>query len=198
MKALASVLRRLTGDTAILRMAQPLWRDEGGTATLETVVLMLPLVLIMGGVYEFSWIFHKQKLIEAGVRDAARYLARVCTNQNLPSCPPSTDPNPCNASDSSGTPYTTRAKNIAVYGSTFTSGFNQRVNGWTTGDVTITCPTFDNSAGNYFQNVPGTTNLYRVLVSTSYAEPSLGFFGLLRLSPPNISARHEERYIGPG
>jgi len=179
-------------------MAQSLWRDNEGSALVEGAVLVPMLLVLLGGVYEFSWIFHKQKLIEAGVRDAARYLARVCTNQNLPSCTSSTDPNPCNASDSSGTLYTTRAKNIAVYGSTSTSGFNQRVNGWTTGAVTITCPTFDNSAGNYLQNVPGTTNLYRVLVSTSYAAPSLGFFGLLRLSPPNISARHEERYIGPG
>src|SRR5262245_19052281 len=56
-------LRRLIGGAAIRRMAQSLWRDEGGTATLETVTLMLPLILVVGGVYEFSWIFHKQKLI---------------------------------------------------------------------------------------------------------------------------------------
>jgi Flp pilus assembly protein TadG len=173
-----------------VRMAQALWRDNIGSALVEGAVLMPVLLVLLGGVYEFSWIFYQQKLIESGVRDAARYLSR------LPVDPTTT--NPCVATDSGGHLYKTYAQNIAVYGSTSTAGFSPRVNGWTTGDVTITCPTFDNSAGNYFQNVPGTTNLYRVLVSTSYAEPSLGFFGLLRLSPPNISARHEERYIGPG
>src|SRR5262245_55171514 len=88
-------LRRLVVDPATLRMAQSLWRDRGGSATLELAVLMIPMVVLLGGVYEFAWVFHKQKLIEAGVRDAARYLARVCTNQNLPNCPSSTDPDPC-------------------------------------------------------------------------------------------------------
>src|SRR5437773_8274224 len=115
----------------LLRMAQPLWRDNEGSALLEGAVLVPMLLVLLGGVYEFSWIFYKQKLIEAGVRDAARYLSRVCTNQQLSSCPvpTATDPNPCNATDGSGTPYTTYAKNVAVYGSTATSGFNERVNG---------------------------------------------------------------------
>ena len=176
----------------LLRTARSLWRDNVGSALLEGAVLTPVLLAVLGGVYEFSWVFYKQKLLEAGTRDAARYLARA------PLTFPGGNTDPCLATDAGGTLYKTYAKNIAVYGSTSTSGFNQRVNGWATGDVTITCPTFDNSAGNYLQNVQGTTNLYRVLVSTSYAEPSLGFFALLRLSPPNITARHEERYIGPG
>jgi Flp pilus assembly protein TadG len=133
MQALATVLRRLTEDTAILRMAlrmaRSLWRDNVGSAIIEGAIVMPVLLLILGGVYEFSWIFYKQKLIEAGVRDAARYLSRLPID-------PST--NPCVATDSSGNLYATFAKNIAVYGSTSTSGFSQRVNGWTTGDVTIT------------------------------------------------------------
>jgi len=167
-------------------MLQSLWRDNEGTALVEGAVLMPVLLVVLGGVFEFSWIFYQQKLIEAGVRDAARYITRVPV--------PANDANPCDAKDPSGTLYTTYAQNIAVYGSTSTTGFSQRVNGWTTGDVTITCPTFDNSSGNY----AGGATLYRVLVSTSFPDPSLGFFGLFGLSPPNISARHEERYIGPG
>ena len=36
------------------------------------------------------------------------------------------------------------------------------------------------------------------LVSTRFAESSLGFFGLLRLSVPVISMSHSQRVIGPG
>ena len=171
----------------MLRMLQPLWRNYEGSALVEGAVLMPVLLVVLGGVYEFSWVFYKQKLIETGVRDAARYLSRVPT-------PPATSP--CVATDSSGTLYKTYAQNIAIYGSTSTSGFNQRVNGWATGDVSITCPTYNNSAGNF----TGESTIYRVLVSTSgpSSGSSLGFFGLLGLSPPNISASHEERYIGPG
>jgi Flp pilus assembly protein TadG len=173
----------------ILRMLQSLWRDKEGTALVEGAVLMPMMIVLVGGVFEFSWVFYQQKLIEAGVRDAARYLTRVPTDF------PFNNRNPCLATNGSGGPlYTTYAQNVAVYGSTSTTGFNPRVNGWTTGDVTITCPTFDNSAGGYV----GGATLYRVLVSTSFPDPSLGFFGLLGLSPPNISAGHEERYIGPG
>ena len=169
-----------------VRMAQSLWRDKVGSALIEGAILMPVLFVVLGGVYEFSWIFYQQKLIETGVRDAARYLTRVPT--------PPANPDPCAATASSGTLYKTYAQNIAVYGSASTSGFNPRVNGWTTGDVTITCPTFDNSSGSY----SGGATLYRVLVSTSFPDPSLGFFRLLGLNPPTISVSHRERYIGPG
>ncbi len=61
----------------ILRMLQSLWRDNEGTALVEGAVLMPVLLVVLGGVFEFSWIFYQQKLIEAGVRDAARYITRV-------------------------------------------------------------------------------------------------------------------------
>jgi Flp pilus assembly protein TadG len=167
-------------------MLQSLWSDNEGTALAESAVLMPVLVVMMFGVFEFSWFFCQQKIVEAGVRDAARYLARVPANGGSPCAATNTD--------SSGTAYKTLAQNIAVYGSTSTTGFNPRVSGWTTADVRITCPTFDNSAGNY----TGGATLYRVLVSTSFPDPSFGTFGLFHVSTPNISFSHEERYIGPG
>jgi Flp pilus assembly protein TadG len=165
----------------MLRMLQSLWRGNEGTALLEGAIVIPTMSLLLLGVFEFSWVFYQQKQIESGVRDAARYLSRVPVTSG--------DPNPCD--DSAGS-YTTYAKNIAVYGSTSTG--TARVGGWATSYVTISCPTFDNSAGNYL----GPATLYRVLVSTSFPDPSFGFFGFFGLSPPNISASHEERYIGPG
>jgi Flp pilus assembly protein TadG len=129
--------------------------------------------------FEFSWYFHKQQLVESGVRDAARYLARVDAGND--------DGNPCNDATS-----VAQAKNIAVTG--LTTGGTARVSGWTVGSVTITCPGFNNSGGSY----SGASTIYRVTATTSFADPALGFFGMLGLSTPNLSASHSERSIGPG
>src|SRR5206468_252085 len=103
MQVLADLLQglRRLGDTAILRVAQLFWRDNVGSALLEGAVLTPLLLVVLGGVYEFSWIYHKQKLIEAGVRDAARYLSRVPAPSS-----------PCTATDPGGALYKTYAQNI--------------------------------------------------------------------------------------
>jgi Flp pilus assembly protein TadG len=133
---------------------------------------------LMFGAFEFSWFFYKQQLVVSGVRDAARYLARTTADN---------DGDPC-----SKTIYVDNAKSIAVSGQT--TGGTSRVPGWTTTNVTITCPTVNNSSGTYL----GGTTIYRVTVSTSFTDPALGYFGMLGLSTPNLSASHSERSIGPG
>src|SRR5437588_4895423 len=131
----------------------------------------------MFGAFEFSWYFHKQQLVLSGVRDAARYLARTTPDGT----------NPCTQ-----TTFVANAKNIATTG--VISGGNPRVTGWAVGDVTITCPTFSNGGGTYL----GGATIYRVTVSTSFTDPALGYFGMLGLTVPSISASHSERSIGPG
>src|SRR5437588_13023866 len=131
----------------------------------------------MFGMFEFSWFFYKQQLVLSGVRDAARYLAR--TTQD------GTDP--CTQATA-----VANAKSIATTG--VLSGGSPRLTGWSVGDVTIACPSFNNSGGAYL----GASTIYRITVSTSFIDPALGYFGLLGLSVPNISASHTERSIGPG
>jgi Flp pilus assembly protein TadG len=58
-------------------------RDEEGTALIEGAIIVPVLCILLFGVYEFSWFFYQQHLISTGLRDAARYLARL--------------PTPCNA-----------------------------------------------------------------------------------------------------
>src|SRR5258708_14133845 len=89
----------------------------------------------MFGLFEFSWYFHKQQLVEAGVRDAARYLGRVALDGTDP-CSLTTPVN-----------FKVQAQNIAVTG--VATGGTPRVPGWTTGDVVITCPTIPNSGAAY-------------------------------------------------
>jgi Flp pilus assembly protein TadG len=161
------------------RLAASVWRDDEGSVLIEATILMPFLVTLMFGVFEFSWYFHKQQLVESGVRDAARYLARV---QDV-----AEGSNPC----SSGTDVT-NAQNIAVYGTT--TGGTARVPGWTTGSVNISCTTFNNSGATY----DGGSTIYLINATTNFADPALGYFGMLGLTLPNLSASHSERSIGPG
>lgn len=156
------------------------WRDDKGSVLIEATILMPFLVTLMFGLFEFSWYFHKQQLVESGVRDAARYLARTAPD----TAPPT---NPC----SNGT-FVANAQNIAVTG--VTTGGTARVTGWTAGSVTISCAAFDNSAGAY----QGPSTIYLITASTNFADPALGYFGLLKLAAPKLSASHAERSIGPG
>src|SRR5258708_25089012 len=93
-----------------MKAVKSLWRDREGSVLLETTVLTPMLFTLLFGVFEFSFVFLQQQLIEAGVRDAARYLARV---------PLSSGSTPCTQTDpATGTTYLAYAQNIALYGTT--------------------------------------------------------------------------------
>ena len=150
-------------------------RDREGSALMEGAIV-LPVLLTLGlGVFEFSWLFYQRHLISTGVSDAARYIARSATPNDL----------------------TTQnfAKNLATTGDF--NGAVARVNGWHASDISISYTSVDNA--------PGATGLtlYRggaviesVTVSTSLTLPSLGFFGFLGLKPPIFTISHQERVIG--
>ena len=63
-------------------MLQSLSGDKDGSALVEGAVLVPLLFVLLFGVYEFSWFFYQQHLVSTGVRDAARYLARVIDSCN--------------------------------------------------------------------------------------------------------------------
>jgi Flp pilus assembly protein TadG len=169
-----------------MRALKSVWRCDEGSVLVEAAVLTPMLFSLVFGVVEFSFYLYQQQLIETGVRDAARYLARIPLTTS--------GATPCTQTDSAtGTAYSTYAQNIALYGTTSSSGATQRVKGWS-GPVTITCPSTDNSGGSY---ADGTT-IYTISATTSFSDPALGFFGLLHLTPPSISVTHKERFIGPG
>jgi Flp pilus assembly protein TadG len=172
-----------------MKVVRSLWRNRDGSALLEASILMPMLFSLVLGVYEFSWYFYQQQLVEAGVRDAARYMARVPVSN--------TTTNPCSLSDANGTSFATyvaNAQNIAATGQT-ASGGTARVKGWTAANVSIPCPLSSSPTGTY---ADGATTMWIVSVSTNFDDPSLGLFGFLGLKKPKISASHQERFIGPG
>jgi Flp pilus assembly protein TadG len=171
----------IADNTMLKRLFGSLRHNTDGSVLVEAAVVLPVMVPLVLGVLEFSWYFQKQQLVESGVRDAARYLARTAEDTTPPT-------DPCDNAT-----FVANAKSIAVTG--VISGGTARVPGWTVGSVTI-CPTtfFDNSASTYL----GPSKIYLITVSTTFADPALGFFSALGLTTPNLSASHTERSIGPG
>src|SRR6266852_6341633 len=105
-----------------MKPVKSLHRNDEGSALIEAAVLVPMMFSLVFGVFEFSWYFYQQQLIETGVRDAARYLTRIQLTTS--------GATPCTQIDSTtGTLYKTYAQNIALYGTTGSG--TQRVPGWT-------------------------------------------------------------------
>jgi len=164
-------------------MLKRLARDNEGSAMIEGAIAVPVLCLLLFGVYEFSWFFYQQHLVSEGLRDAARYLARVSA--------------PCDPASTEWPLEQMRAKNLAT--TTSIGGGAARVKGWTAASVSVQCTAIENPIG------PTGLSAYRagpvvfvVTASTRFTNPALGLFGILGLRSPVISVSHSERVIGPG
>jgi Flp pilus assembly protein TadG len=153
-----------------MRWAKLFWQAERGAALVESAIILPVFLTLVGGVYEFGFFLYQEQLATAGVRDAARYLSLTA------------DPN--------SSVMQADAKNLAVSGSI--SGGPPRVPGWAATDVLVSVTAVDNSTGAY----SGGSTVQIVTVSTSFADTSLGFFGLLGLNRPTINVSHQERFVG--
>jgi Flp pilus assembly protein TadG len=160
-----------------VRLLQSLRRDSEGSALIEGALVVPILCLLVFGVFEFSWLFYQQHLISTGIRDAARYIARTANPNDIT--------------------IQTGAKNLATTGAV--DGNTARVSGWWTHDVDITYASIDNPVGvDGLTPFRGGAVIQSVTVSTTFAVPSLGFFGFLGLKPPAFTVSHQERVMGPG
>jgi len=160
-----------------VRIVRSLWRNGEGSALIEGAIIMPLLLILVLGVFEFSWLIYQQHLISTGIHDGARYIARSANPTDLT--------------------IQKRAKNLATTGAI--DGDTARVKGWTTGDVKITYASVNNSVGiNGLTPFRGGAAIQSVTLSTIFTVPSLGFFGFLGLKPPALTVSHQERVIGPG
>jgi Flp pilus assembly protein TadG len=153
--------------------------DQEGSALLEGAILVPVLFSLIFGVLEFSYYFYQQHLVATGVRDAARYLARV------------QDPN--NATSQ------TIAQSLASTGSPTPGSTARRVAGFDPNEVTITVAPVTNIAGGICGVDPcrGFPNsLTRVTVTGSFTWVPLGFWNFLGFGNVNVTVTHSERWIG--
>ena len=104
----------MTTTPRIQRTQRTLLRDNEGSALVESAVLVPLLCVLLFGVYEFSWFFYQQHIAAIGVRDAARYLARVS--------------NPCDERSAMWPIELAHARNLATTGSI--RGDAARIKGW--------------------------------------------------------------------
>lgn len=177
MTRLRKIIRRFRGD-------------EGGAALVE-VAITVPLVLLLSaGVFEFSNILNTRLLLEAGIEDAARYMARCSAEPGDPTNP--TDPKTIKWAACSGV-----AKNIAVNGAW--TGGTARVAGWTTDQVeidTTSTPAVDSATPPNEIYLSSTNKVYIVKVSTLYPYPDVGFWSYLGFGDLILSVFHQERVFG--
>ncbi|MER8632205.1 pilus assembly protein [Mesorhizobium opportunistum] len=162
MTKFGKIIRRLQGD-------------ESGAALVE-VAITIPLVLLLSaGVFEFSNVLNTRLLLEAGVEDAARYMARC-----------SGDWDTCKGF----------AQNLAANGAV--SSGSARVAGWLPGTVEITKiskDATDTATGvQLYLSTKATVDV--VDVSTDYTYQDLGFMSYLGFSNFTLSVSHQERVIG--
>src|SRR5215510_9226744 len=66
-----------------IRIVQSLWRNGEGSALIEGAIVVPLLLILVLGVFEFSWLIDQQHLISTGVHDAARYIAQSANPSDL-------------------------------------------------------------------------------------------------------------------
>src|SRR5262249_8317570 len=148
------------------RRLRSIWRNSEGSALVEGSIILPVLFILVFGLFEFSWMICQQHLILTGISDASRHIAR------------STTPNDATIKKV--------PQNLATTGAV--DGDTPRVRGWTADDIDISY-TFINNAtdDNGLTNFRGGQVIESVTVSTTFTVPSLGFFGILKLSPPILN-----------
>ena len=164
-------MKRLSGFTS----------DQEGSAFLEGAVLVPVLFALVFGVVEFSYYFYQHHLVSTGVRDAARYLARV--------------QNPTAAAAQ------TTAQNLAATGSP-AGGSTRRTPGFDPSEVSISFSFADNTAvGGVRPYRPSSDptipdQLRIVNVTGSFTWAPLAFWDFFGFGTKNVTVTHSERWIG--
>lgn len=143
------------------------WKQQEG-AVLAEAVLVVPFVTLFAvGILEFGNIFWERMQIDAGLRDAGRYMSR---------CRPTTPTYTSTCTE-------TTARNIAFYGTqTPAANAKLRVPGWGPAATALTIS-------------PVAADGTRT-VATSHLYVTSPLFGWLGIGAIIINSSHQERYIG--
>lgn len=167
----------------LLPVLKTFGRDQRGAVLVEMTLITPLMIALSAGVFEFGNLIHQKLLIEAGLKDAARYAARCNPTFYQPG----------------GLTCEQVAANIAATGSWNGTGA-ARVAGWAGADVTVnrdflTIPITTDADGN--QNYRSSTaDVRTVRVSTSFVYTGTSLLSYLGLSPITLTGAHEERVIG--
>lgn len=189
-----------------------LWRDDSGTAIIESAFVAPVLLTLLYGIYEFAFLFYQQQLMSVGVRDAARFLSRynyvqsdgatpcVSLDATCPSLAAASTVAQCLATNATTTCATSDANRIPGW-TTTTGGLSIGYVASPAYGATSACGSGGCNGAQYACSVGGVSFascVYTVQFSSSFVDPSLGLFGALGMTPPTINVSHVERVVGPG
>jgi Flp pilus assembly protein TadG len=150
-------------------------RARSGAALVEFTLVAPLLLLLMCGMAEFANALRQYHIMEKGVRDAGRYLARA----PMTGCTVNGD-------------ATTTAQNLALTGRA--SGGSYLLPTWDDlASVTVTvAECFDNSASAY----RGRAEIPIIEVSASAAYVDLGLLSIIGLGDINLEVSHQQYWVG--
>jgi Flp pilus assembly protein TadG len=162
----------------VLQLVDRLKKDQRGAALVEMAIITPLVVLLAAGVFEFSSIIQTRLMLEAGVSDGARFVARCRWGGNQAACE-------------------TAAINIVVTGQP-TSGGTARVTGWTAAQVAVTYTPFavtvdSDGLQNYRTDL---ASVDIVSVTATYPYSGTGLWAFLGFGAFNLVVSHQERVIG--
>lgn len=181
------------------------FHDEAGAILVEAALTLPMLILLSLVTFEYSFVFWQHQVVTSGVRDAARYLARV----------PIASSSTCGASmlatqvpgGVGSATYVAYAQNIALHGDiAATSGALPafRVPQWSSA-----APSFTVSVSCVTDQFSGNQPAYRggvacaagscvpiVTVQVSYVYQEIGILTAFGFTAPGIAVSHSERWIG--
>ena len=153
-------------------------REERGAVLVEMTLITPLMIVLSAGVFEFGNLIHQKLLIEAGLRDAARYAARCTTAVTGVDC-------------------LANARNIAAFGSV--AGTTARVSGWDDADVVIATYTTANNVDPVtgLQDYRGTgAQVITVRATAAVPYAPVGLLAVIGIGAITLNASHEERFIG--
>jgi Flp pilus assembly protein TadG len=170
---------------SIMPVVRVFGRNETGAVAVEVTVAIPFLVFLTAGIVEYGRMMYATQLMQAGVRDAARYLA------SLPGLP--------GASSASRDAAETRARRLAVTGSI--TGGPTRVAGWSADaaglGIAYEAVANPRDAATGLRAYRGDDTVYVVRVMGSMSYTGIGLLRALRIGPVVVNATHEERHVAP-
>lgn len=169
----------------LLTLANCFRKEERGAILVEMTLITPLMIALSAGVFEFGNLIHQKLLIEAGLRDAARYAAR-CNSQMY------TD------YGLAAINCAANAENIAVYGNVAGTG-TARVAAWSATNVTVDIGNLadckDAIAGGVTQYRSATEKVCIVRAASTFQYNGTALLAYLGLNPITLNGVHEERYI---
>lgn len=174
--------------TKLLALGRRFLSQERGAVLVEMTVITPLMITLAAGVFEFGNLIHQKLLIEAGLRDGARYGAR-CNSQMY------TEYAGFGTIDCAA-----NAENIARFGKVVVAdGESPRVDGWDAAEVDVAIA---NAADCHDAVVGGVTEYYSltaqvciVRATSSFPYQPVGMLAYLGIGPITLNGVHEERYI---